>query len=214
MKKLLYLLLLPFIMFSSCKKDNIATAMVIYQDSLVTDNHTWLEDSTNYHIRKFDQGHYFIRVDSPGIITYSLAPYANIGFPYSVQVDGTPVLDDAGQLGSVAVIFNVVNNSNFDVAEVWTNGTFRIWTMANSGASTLVNFTFSPAINTGSGNKNTIKLVQSQSTVELLVNNTAMGTFNLVLPSGLVEAGPAVATAGTGFTPVTGLFNNFSILKN
>jgi len=80
--------------------------------------------------------------------------------------------------------------------------------------STVVNFTANAAIQTGYGSKNTIKLIQNKTTMELRVNNVSMGTFNIALPTALVETGPAVATAISNFTPVTGLFNNFSISKN
>jgi len=214
MKNTIYLLLLAFITISSCKKESAASD-VVYQDTLVTNDQTWPVDSDNIHMRKFNQGHYSIRVDSPDIITYALAPYANISFPYSVQVDGTTVLDSTDLTGNVAVIFNVADNIDFDVAEVWTNGTYRIWTRINGSTSTLVNFTYSTAIKTGSGSKNTVKVIQNQSNMELQINGVSMGTFILPLPSSLVQTGPAVATASNpGFTPVTGLFNNFSIAKN
>ena len=211
MRNLFYLLIL-FITISSCKKDTAAT--VVYQDTLTTDNQTWTVDSTIYGVSKFDQGHYSIRVDSSDRIRYSLAPYSNITFPYTVQVDGMAVLDNTNLTGNVAVVFNYVDNINFAVAEVWTNGTYRIWTRVNGNTSTLVNFTYNSAIQSYSGKKNTIKVIQNQSSVELQINNISMGTFNLALPSQLVETGPAVATAISNFTPVTGLFNNFSISKN
>ena len=214
MKYLLYFCLLFLIAFSSCKKG--PTVNILYQDTLTTDNQTWLVDSNNYHVRKFIQGHYTIKVDSPNHITYAPAPYASINFPYTVQVDGTPVLDSAGGWGNVAIAFNIVDNNNFDVAEIWTNGTYRIWTKANGSISNLVNFTSTAAIQTGSGSKNTIKIIQSQYNAELKINNTSMGTFGISLPSSSVQTGPAAATAslGYGFTPVTGQFNNFSIDKN
>ena len=212
MRNLLYLLML-FIAISSCKKEHTAT--VIYQDALTTNDLTWTVDSTNYGVSKFDQGHYSIRSDSPVRIRYSFAPYATINFPYTVQVDGTAVLDNTSLLGSVAVIFNRVDSIDYTVAEVWTNGTYRIWKKVNGTNSTLVNFTYNSAIQSYSGNKNTIKVIQNQSSMELQINNTSMGTFNISLPAQLVETGPAVSTAGSPtFTPVTGLFDNFSIWKN
>ena len=211
--KYLFCLSLAFgLMISSCKKE--PKANIIYQNNLTTDDQTWLVDSTNYHVRKFDQGHYSIRVDSPDHITYSLAPYGTINFPYTVQLDGTAVLDSTSGLGNVAVVFNVADNIDFAVAEVWTNGTYRIWTRINGSTSTLVNFTFNSAIRTGSGSKNTIKIIQNQYNMELQINNISMGTFYTSLPSSNVGAGPEVATAISGFTPVTGQFNNFSIAKN
>ena len=213
MKHLFYLSLLLLITVSSCKKPGSA-AVIVYQNSLVADNQTWLVDSNNIHVRKYTNGHYSIRVDSPDIISYSLAPYANINFPYTVQVDGAAVLDSTGGLGNVAVIFNVADNIDFAVAEIWTNGTYRIWTRANGSTSILVNFTYSAAIHTGSGSTNTIKLIQNQYNVELQVNNTSMGTFDITMPTSLVGTGPAVATPASPFTPITGLFNNFSIAKN
>lgn len=200
--------------FTGCKKEPAATATIVYQDDLVSDNHTWLVDSNSYRVRKFDRGHYSIRVDTQDRLVYSLAPYATINFPYTVQVDGITELDDTLKLGNVAVVFNVTDNINFTVAEIWTNGTYRIWTRVNGTTSTVVNFTTNSAIQTGSGSKNTIKLIQNQSTMELQVNNVSMGAFNISLPSSLVQTGPAVATAISNFTPMAGLFNNFSISKN
>jgi len=117
-------------------------------------------------------------------------------------------------LGNVAVVFNYTDNIDFTVAEIWTNGTYRIWTRVNGNTSTVVDYTYSSAINTGTGSKNTIKLVQNQSSTQLLINNVSMVTLNMPLPSGFVATGPAVATAVAEFTPETGLFNNFSISKN
>jgi hypothetical protein len=214
MKNLFYISLLLFITVSSCKKEPVATATVVYQNDLVSDNQTWPVDSNAYMVRTFNQGHYSIRVDSPNRLVWALAPYASINFPYTVQVDGTSELDNVAQLGNVAVVFNLTSNTNFSVAEIWTNGTFRIWTRVNGATSTLVNFTTNSAIQTGSGSKNTIKLIQNQSTMELRVNNVSMGTFNISLPSSLIQTGPAVATAVSNFTPMAGLFNNFSISKN
>jgi hypothetical protein len=212
MKYLFYLSFL-FMAISACKKD--AAPDIIYTDTLTTNNLTWTVDSNSISIRKFDQGHYSIRVDSPQIITYTLAPYSSINFPYTVQVDGTPILDDANQLGGFAIVFNYVDHSDYDVAEVWTNGTYRIWNRTNGNILTVVNFTYSAAIPPGSNNKSTIKVVQNQSNMQLQINGTSVGTFNISLPSSLVQTGLATSTAGINyFTPVTSLFNNFSIAKN
>ena len=213
MKYLLCFSLLICIAISSCKKD--AAPDIVYQNTLVTDNQTWTIDSESISIRKFDQGHYSIRVDSPQIITYTLAPYSTINFPYSVQVDGTIVLDNPSQLGGMAIVFNYVDHGDYEVAEIWSNGTYRIWTRTSGNISTLVNYTVSSAINHGSGSKNTVKVIQNQSNMVLQVNGISLGTFNIALPSSLVQTGPATSTSGlTYFTPVTCLFNNFSIVKN
>ena len=213
MKNLIYLLFLLLAAVSSCKKDSTA-ANIIYQDDLVNDKQTWPVDSSSYYVRNFDQGHYSVRVDTPDRLVFSAAPYGNINFPYTVQVDGISLLDDINLRGNVAIVFNHVDHINFDVAEVWTNGTYRIWTRVNNVTSTFVNYTYSSAINTGSGSKNTIKIIQNQSTVELQINNVSMGTFNIALPSALVQTGPGVATAISYYTPMAGIFNNFSIGKN
>jgi hypothetical protein len=213
MKYLLYFSLLTFIAISSCKKD--AAPDIIYQNTLVTADQAWTVDSNSLDVRKFYQGHYSIRVDSTEIISYTLAPYSTINFPYTVQVDGTAILDDPGMLGGMAIVFNYVDHGDYDVAEIWTDGTYRIWIRTNGNISTFVNFTSSSAINAGSGSKNTIKVIQNQSDMQLVINGTSMGTFTLGLPSSLVQTGPATFTASPPYyTPVTTLFNNFSIVKN
>jgi len=212
MKNVLYILVLLLITVSSCKKP---MATVVYQDDLTTDNQTWLSDSTVYSVIKFDQGHYSIRVDSPNRITHTSAPYANINFPHTVQVDGTTVLDNTNQQGAIGILFDQIDSIDYTVAEIWTNGTYRIWQKVNGLNSILVDFTYNTAIQTGSGSKNTIKVIQNKSDVEMVVNNISMGIFTIPLPAQLVKTGPSVSTASAlNFTPVTGLFNNFSISKN
>jgi hypothetical protein len=213
MKNLFYLVPILLVTISSCSKP-APPAGIVYQDALTTDNHTWPVDSTTYHVRKFDQGHYTITVKSPNISTYSLAPYGTINFAYTVQLDGTTVLDSASQPRNVAVIFNFVDNNNFAVAEIWTNGMYRIWTWANSQRTIVADYTLSTAIITGPGSKNTIKVIQNQTIMELKVNNVSMGVFVIALPSSAVQTGPAVANGASNFAPVTGLFNNFSIARN
>jgi len=212
MKYLFYLTFVIFLSVSSCKKE---TSTIVFQDTLVSNDQLWPIDSSSTEIRQYYQGHYSIRVDSPEIIDYSLAPYSTINFPYTVQVDGIAELDDPSQWGAIAIVFNYADHNDYDVAEIWANGTYRIWTRINGNISTLVNFTYSADINTGSGTKNTVKVIQNQSAMQLVINGFSMGTFNLALPSSLVQTGPATATAGSqDYTPVTGLFNNFSIAKN
>jgi hypothetical protein len=213
MKYVIYFSLLLLTAISACKKD--AGPDYVFKDSLVTNNQTWLIDSGSISIRKFTQGHYSIRVDSPATLSWSLAPYSNINFPYTVQVDGTPLLDNTNQTGGFAIVFNYTDDNDFDVAEVLTNGTYRIWQKTNGSNSTLVNYTVSAAITPGSGSINTIKVIQNQSSMQLLVNGISLCTFNITLPSSLIQTGPAAIAIGQPlFTPVTTLFNNFSIAKN
>jgi hypothetical protein len=198
----------------SRKIEQNAASQIVYQDDLTTDNNTWTTAATNIDVRRFSDGHYSIRNKRSDHIVYSLAPYSTINFPYTVQVEGTTILDDPSQRGNVSVVFNYTDNVDFNVAEIWTNGTFRIWTRANGITSTTVGFTVNSAIHTGSGSTNTIRLVQDQTTTQLYVNNILLGTFNIPMPAKLIQTGPAVATAKNNYTPETGLFNNFSISKN
>jgi hypothetical protein len=213
MKNLLYLLVILLVIISSCGKP-APPAGIVYQDALTTNDNTWPVDSATHHVRKFEQGHYSITVLSPDVLTYSLAPYGTINFPYTVQVDGTTVLDSASQPGNVAVVFNFIDDNNFAVAEIWTNGTYRIWTRALGQTTTVADYSLSTAIITGSGSKNTITVIQNQTIMELKVNNVSMGVFVIALPSSPVQTGPAVANGVSNFAPVTGLFNNFSIGRN
>jgi len=209
-----YILMVLLILVASCKKDATGTATIIYQDSLTTNDQTWYVDSTINEVTQFSGGHYSIRGVEPNQLSFSTAPYGNINFPYSVQVDGTIDLDNSGGSDNIALIFNHCNNSNYDIVDIWTNGTYRIWQKVNGNDSILLNNTFNSAINTGSGSKNTIKVIQNQSNMQLLVNGVSMCTYNIGLPAVYVEAGIGIGTSGANFTPVTGLFNNFSISKN
>jgi len=218
MKKGFYLILFIIIAIVSCKKkdsESTPTLNIIYQDDLTTDKQTWLTDSSSTHLRKFYQGHYLLREDTIGQFVYSLAPYGTLNFAYSVQVDAIIQLDNPYKIGEIGFVFNFIDDNNFHLLEIYSNGTYRIYVRNNGNYSSIVTTTFCSTIKTGSGVKNTIKIIQNKTTMELQINNISINTFSIPISNVNTRIG---LTTGTGvslnnFTPVTGLFNNFILIK-
>jgi len=215
MKKELYFILLVFIALTSCNliQTDTTNSKIIYQDNLKVDQKTWTSDSTNLHVRKFYQGHYSLKVDSMNIISYSIAPYGTLNFPYSVQVDATAILDNSDMRGNVGIVFNFIDKSNFDVAEISTNGTYHLWSKVDGDNENIVSSTISSAINSGSGSKNTLKLIQTSDSLVVQINSITVGSFPVSIDDSYLSVGVCTSTVTNDFTPVTGLFNNFILSK-
>ena len=214
MKIRIYFSLLLLIIIASCKK-NETDSVILYQDNFSIDEKTWPVDSTDYRVKYYYQGHYIMRVDSINYLAYSLAPYS-LNFSYAEQVDATIQLENSDKLGNIGFVFNHIDNSNYSVIEICNNGTYRIWTKNNGIDSTIVSSTFNSAINTGNGIKNTIKIIQGSSSLELQINNNSIGSFSIPLPKSTyftvgISTGTGVPI--TYFTTVKGLFNNFILSK-
>jgi len=211
MRKIIFILLaLAFLI--SCKKDETKPGpTIVYQDDLTSNKNTWATDSTSVHLRKFYQGHYLLKVDSvPNIITYSFAPFGTLNYPYSIQVDAMMQIDNSDMIGEVGMIFNRIDKNNYCIVEISNNGTYRIWQRINGNITSIISSTLNPVIRSGLSVKNTIKIIQSSTSVQLLINNTSIGTYNLSIPNTFFQVG---VTTATYLVPVTGLFNNFMIEK-
>ena len=214
MKREIYFIMLLLIAIVSCKKTDTEPT-IIYQDDLSVDKKTWTVDSTRVHVRKFYQGHYLISEDSIGRFEYSLAPCETINYSYSMQVEGSINLDNINLLGNIGLIFNYIDGSNYSVLEIFNNGTYRIFKRNNGVTSTIIPTTICAAIHIGSGVYNTIKIVQNNTSLELQLNNILVGRFSIPLPNAYIKVGITAGTGGTNgqFTPVTGLFNNFILIR-
>jgi len=211
MRKFIFILsALAFL--ASCKKDETKPdPTIVYQDDLTSNKNTWTTDSTHTHLRKFYQGHYLLKVDTvPNIITYSFAPFGTLNYPYSIQVDAMMQIDNSDMIGEIGMIFNRIDKSNYCIVEISNNGTYRIWQRINGNITSIISSTFNPVIRSGLSVINTIKIIQSSTSVQLLINNTSIGTYNLSIPNTFFQVGVSTATY---IVPVTGLFNNFVIEK-
>jgi hypothetical protein len=220
MDRKLYVILLLIIILAtaSCKKDTVATeSTVVYQNSLTVNDKTWITDSTSLHVRKFYQNHYSIKEDSLNQFESSLAPFATINYQYSVKVDAATLPNDTSKLGYVGIIFNYVNATQYSIFEITNNGTFSAWTYNSGTFTNIVGTTFFGAIRTANGIVNTIQITQNYTTVDFQINNVDAGSFPSALLSSNVQVGVLAGAVPTSesvyFTPVTGLFNNFSITK-
>lgn len=220
MNRKMYVILLLIITLAttSCKKENANhESTVVYQNSLTVNDKTWITDSTSLHVRKFYQNHYFIKEDSLNQFSYSLAPFATINYQYSVKVDAATLPNDTSKLGFVGIIFNRVSATQYSVFEITNNGTFSAWTYNSGTFTNIVGTTFCWAIRTASGIVNTIQITQNYNTVDFQINNVDAGSFPSALLSSNVQVGVLAGTAPTSesvyFTPIIGLFNNFSITK-
>jgi hypothetical protein len=228
MKRKTYLILLFLLILFSCKKNDPepvldAESSVIYQDSFLDDDNTWISDSTVYHVRKYYQKHYSIRQDSINTAVFSLAPYGTINFPYSVEVDGVIQLDDPSKTGYIGIVFNHTDNDHFSVFEIDNDGTYFIFTYNNGSTTNIAPYTECPSFKKETGAKNTLKISQNANKVQVRINNVISGTFQSIMPGGDMQAGVFVATlnvnapanlAGDLYSPTTGLFNNFTVTKN
>ena len=213
MKKGVCLCILLISLISACKK-NDSVSPIVYQDNFSVADFDWPVDSTTGASREFTGGQYSIQLSQTGVLEYALAPYFTLNFPYSLQVDGTIKLDSTSQQGSMGVIFNFVDRKNFDILEVYNLGYYMIWQQSNGLDSVLVKPTYSNAINTGIGIKNSIKIIQNSSTLQLLLNNASAGTFALPLVKTYSQVGIFAGTSVPPYyTPVDGLFSNFIITK-
>lgn len=216
MKREIYFILFLLFTLASCKKDengtNSATEpTIVYQDSLTVDKHTWPSDSASTYVRKFYQGHYLIRCDTIGELVWAFSQYGTINFAYSAQVDGTIQLDDPNQLGTIGIVFNYLDHNNYSLVEVLNNGQYSIWTKNNGVYSNVVS-SISSAILTGNGVKNTIKIIQNMTSMELQINNNSITKASISMPNN-IKVGIYIATGFQNYTPTTGLFNNFILSK-
>jgi hypothetical protein len=209
MRKIIFTLLAMTIL-ASCKKSDTGPT-IVFQDDLTVDQGTWIVDSTNVHLKKFYQGHYLLKVDSvPNIISFSLAPFAAYNYPYSVQVDAMLQLDNATKSGHVGIIFNRTDQSDYCIAEISNMGTYHIWERIAGVISDIAPSASNSAIKTGLSVKNTIEIIQSSASLQLLINNVSIGSYTISLPSAASQVG---ISTSTNLVPSTGLFNNFVIKK-
>ncbi|HTX87793.1 MAG TPA: hypothetical protein VMC08_02300, partial [Bacteroidales bacterium] len=144
------------------------------------------------------------------IIAYSAAPLSDINYSYSVQVDATVQFAAPGISGNVGIVFNLLDNQNYCVAELTSKGYYRVWEKVDGSITTIQALTLNSAIQTGNSAKNTIKIIQGAGAVELIINGTSMGSFDIPLPGDIVKVG---ISASTGQNPAEGLFNNFIVVK-
>ena len=206
------------VLTSSCKKkddDVKPSPVILYQDKLVTDNDTWYKLNTNDYILEFAQGGYSIVSNVAGYFYSSRAPYNLSASPYILQVDVTTILQDVSKSGYVGFFFNSSSNTNYSVFCIYTDGKYGIWKY-DGAYTTVISPTYSAAIRKGSGSKNTIRLAQNKTHVNVQVNNQNLGTYALALPPTMNSAGLMVGAMNLnyGFTQVRGVFNNFVIKTN
>ena len=144
-----------------------------------------------------------------------MAPYFTLNFPYSLQVDATIQLDTVTKLGSAGVIFNYIDSFNYYALEVYTSGNYSIVEKTNNSDSVLVTQTLSNAINTGSGVKNTIKIKQNTTSLQLFINNISVATFAIPLAKTYSQVGLFTETRvpTESYSPTNGLFNNFALTR-
>jgi len=212
MKRAIYFILLLLIITTSCKKSASAPT-VVYQDDLYVNENSWNLDSTSAYNKGFYKDHYSINVDTSGEMIVSMAPYGSINYPYSVQVDGTMQLINANQTGNIGFLFNYVDAKDFSLLQIFSNGTYAIWAMKSGTYSCIVSSTVSSAIQSGSGAKNTIKIIQGQSSMQLVINNTIIGNYPITFPGSYIQVGIYASDNTPNVYPFIGLFNNFIMAR-
>ena len=220
MKPYLYIPLILLIALVSCKKSS--TSAPLYQNSLTVDDGTWYVNSNSYgdwwgYTSVGNNSFYYITNYQSNEHLYSLAPYNPITSAYNVQVTATINHLDSGVAGA-GIIFNYQDSNDFAYVSVRSDANFRIWQHTAGVLDSLCPLTPCAAIN-ATGTANIIKVVQTQDSMKLVINNVQAYSTALALLSytttGTLKAGvTAITTGSPTFTPVTVDFNNFSISKD
>jgi hypothetical protein len=122
------------------------------------------------------------------------------------------ILDDPSMVGAIGIIFNFYDSKNSWVIEVYSNGVYRIFSVIN-GSFVTTKQEASSSINKGSGAKNTIKVVQNTSSMDLYINNSLVENFTIPLRGGSFKTG-IITSAPPASSPVAGQFNNFKLTRN
>jgi hypothetical protein len=235
--KSIWLVIFVISLFSSCKKDEspaispnadqtpspspaplsptpTPNAVVLYKESFLMDDHQWKVDSTSNYILKYYQSHYSLKSNKIKNLLFSTAPYGNIDFPYSVQVDGIIQVENLKKVGYLGVIFNLIDTNNYSSFEIGSDGSYFIWNF-NKGKYTYLGYaSYNQEVKTTSGAKNTLKVTQNASTIDFQINTVYIKTISLAMLKSAIQVGVSVDTDSALFTPTTNLFNNFIISKN
>jgi hypothetical protein len=209
MKKSRILLTVLIASLLGCSKENHTN--LIYQNTLTTADNTWFTNCNSERCFKFDQGGYSITNSTAINNLWSYVPCGLLNATFSMTVDCVMNRVDATKWGSVGIIFNAVDNTNYKMILISSLGHYQVFSAYQGTYTNLQAWTPSSAIKKGNGVVNTIAVQQNESTVEVTVNGVSLG----VLPdtkSYNFKVGLVVGTA-TDFTPVTGAFKNLVIKK-
>ncbi len=211
LKNLLFNILLIYLMLS-CKKDEHTN--LIYQTNFDTDDNTWGETCDTQYCFKYDQGKYDVDVYIPNVSVWAYAPCGILNTTYSLSVDCTIQLTDVTKFGGAGFVYNWIDDTNYKVFLISSNGEFEILEKNGSNLNTMNSWAASTAIKTGNGVVNTLNLKQSASSIEFLVNGISLGVFQYS-QSFNFKVALTVSSGATSseFTPIATSFDNLVIEK-
>ena len=212
MKKFLTIFSVGLTMLMACHKDAPAPSNLIYQTDFSTDDHTWDTSCSSYYCYKFNNGKYDVGVVEAGYFAYTLVPKVTINSNYFITVDLALQLQDPSKWGAAGIVFDYVDDNNYRVFMISSYGHYYIAQKVNGGYSTLVNWSASSAIDTGSNAVNTLKFTQQQTTEEFFVNGKSLGQYAYG-QSPNSKVGFITDTSGMEPTVVVGEFDNLLIEK-
>jgi hypothetical protein len=164
-------------LLTSCKKDEPKVSL-IYQADFDVDNGTWFKFcQSGEYCCKHTQGKYEIAVDKLNYFAYAFAPCGPIDSPYYMSVDCTIRTTDNTKIGYAGLIYNYVDDNNYKIFFIASDGKYRIFKKVSGTLSGLNGWTSSPAIKIGPQVVNTLKLDQHPNTIEFFVNGTSLNVF-------------------------------------
>jgi len=211
MKKLISIILITLMTIASCKKDEDEN--IVYQTNFSKNNGWYIEESDNYSHR-INQGKYEIEVNSPDYYAYSIAPYSDITFDYSISVDCSLILDDTTKFGALGLVYNFFDNNYFTFFLIDNNGYFQVTKREGPNLKVLVQSNLNNGILNNSGQTNRLEVIQRSASTEFKVNNIVVGTLSYGRNYPKVKAGLVTLSAtDPGFTKVKAIFDNFTIMR-
>lgn len=206
-----------FLTFSCKKKESDPTPIPIQPDKVIYttafDDGTWSTHASSKYTSVYDKEAFNLYIDTMNWFGYEIAPNNFLTNSYSIEVDVKITIDDATQVGYAGFIYNYINNKNYSIMNICTNGSFFAYKINNGVGEQLIYTTVSRALVRGSGQKNTIKIKQHLNSQEFIFNGISQGQFYFPKETQLVGVGLTAATYPDYYSPTIATFDNFTIKK-
>jgi hypothetical protein len=211
MKKLIPIILITLMTIASCKKDEEEN--IVYQTNF-SENDGWYIGESEDFTHRIYQNKYEIGVNSPNYYVYSIAPYSDITFDYSISVDCSLTLDDSTKLGALGLTYNYFDKDYYTFFIIYNDGYFQVTKKEGHNYTTLIQSNVNNGILNNSGQTNRLEVIQRSTSAEFKVNDIVVGTLSYERDYPKVKAGlAALAVADPYFTNVKAMFDNFVIKK-
>lgn len=184
---------------------------LVYQTTF--DDNTWVIRTGNHYASSYSAGKFKIAIDTSNWFGYEFSPSNDINYNYSIEADVATVLNDPNLLGYGGFVYNAIDQQNYCILNIGTNGSFYIYQITNGTRTWLINTTVSAALLKGSGQLNNIKLKQYNNSLELIFNGVSQGSFSFQTPTQIFRVGVTANSSGNHYTSMYTLFDNFILKK-